>query len=355
MNVVDFIQTLALSALVFAALGGGLYFAHRRALTYYEDRPHQQFRRQLIMLGLTMFAILLGIIMVPIGDGLRGQLLSLFGIIVSATIALSSTTIVGNAMAGIMLRMTKSCRPGDYVHVGEHFGRISEMDLLHTEIQTEDRDLTTLSNLFMVTNPIKTLRKSGTILSVEVSLGYDVPRFEIEGLLIEAATRAGLESPFVQIRGLGDYSVSYAIAGLLTDLQYLIKKRRQLRANTMDMLHEAGIEIASPAIHSLREYPVKRSFIPKAPDYAPATSDTDIGPDDLVFDKANQAENLESMRQERDKSMAETAALDAQLKGELDDEARKTVDIDRARLDRRVQWIGRQILKLEARIADNDD
>ena len=71
-------------------------------------------------------------------------MLQLYGIVLSATIALSSTTLVGNAMAGIMLRTLRNFSPGDYVHVGDYFGRISEMDLLHTEIQTEERDLTTL-------------------------------------------------------------------------------------------------------------------------------------------------------------------------------------------------------------------
>ncbi|MGB8329288.1 MAG: hypothetical protein WCE62_04110 [Polyangiales bacterium] len=39
----------------------------------------------------------------PIGDAPRGQLLSLLGLLVTAAIALSSTTLLGNAMAGIML------------------------------------------------------------------------------------------------------------------------------------------------------------------------------------------------------------------------------------------------------------
>jgi len=33
---------------------------------------------------------------------------------------------------------------GDFIHVGEHFGRITTKALLHTEIQSEDRDLMTL-------------------------------------------------------------------------------------------------------------------------------------------------------------------------------------------------------------------
>ncbi len=253
-----------------------------------------------------------------------------------------------------MLRMTQSFRPGDYVHVGDHFGRISEMDLLHTEIQTEDRDLTTLPNIYMVTHPVRTLRRSGTILSVELSLGYDVPRQQIETVLKDAATRAGLENPYVQIRGLGDYSVVYAIAGLLTDLTNIIQKRRLLRALTMDLLHEAGIEIASPAIHSVRDYSPRHSFIPKPGTQAVVDhEDTGaVGPDDLVFDKANQAENLQMLRDARDKLTADIAAADAELKGEMEEDKRATITREKDRIERRAVWLGKQIERLEARISE---
>jgi small-conductance mechanosensitive channel len=345
-------RDLGLSALLFAALILGLLLAHRRTKSYYKDRPNQQFRRQLIMLGLTVFAILLVIILLPIDNELRGQLLSLFGIVVSATIALSSTTLVGNAMAFIMLRTIESCRPGDYIQVGEHFGRISEMDLLHTEIQTEDRDLTTIPNLYMVTHPIKTLRKSGTILSVEVSLGYDVPRHEIERLLKTAAEKTGLESPFVQIRALGDFSVSYGVAGLLTDLQSLIQKRRQLRAATMDVLHEAGVEIASPYILSVREFPPNSSFVPKPASKADvATEESGARPDDLVFDKANQAENIANMRQDHEQCVKDMEAIDAKLKEKPSDEESARLTAERQRLEQKDKWITRQVERLESNIA----
>ena len=93
------------------------------------------------------------------------------------------------------------------------------MDLLHTEIQTEERDLTTLPNLYLISNPIRVMRQSGTLLSVEVSLGYDVSRHTVEQLLVQAALDTGLESPYLQILNLGDFSVSYRISGLLKETQ----------------------------------------------------------------------------------------------------------------------------------------
>jgi len=271
-------------------------FANSRLVKHFEGKPHLAFRRQLIQLAGVLAIILALILFLPLDSELRGQLLGLYGIVVSATIALSSTTLVGNVMAGIMLKTIKSCRPGYYITVGDHFGRVTTMDLLHTEIQTEERDLTTLPNLYLVSNPVRVMRTSGTLLYVELSLGYDVSRHEIEKVLLAAATETGLESPFVQIRELGDFSVTYRVSGLLTEVNRLLDKRRELRARTMDALHAADIEIVSPNFMNTRNFDTSERFVPDV--HAPEEP-ADAGPstDALVFDKAEEAESVTKLRE----------------------------------------------------------
>ena len=195
-----------------------------------------------------------------------------------------------------MLKRIKGCRPGYYITVGDHFGRITAMDLLHTEIQTEERDLTTLPNLYLVSNPVRVMRTSGTLLYVELSLGYDVSRHEIERLLLAAATETGLESPFVQIRDLGDFSVTYRISGLLTEVNRLLDKRRELRARTLDALHGAGIEIVSPNFMNTRNFQTTDRFVPEV-DVVPEPVDSGASADALVFDKAEEAESVTKLRE----------------------------------------------------------
>lgn len=183
------------------------------------------------------------------------------GIVLSGAIALSSTTLLGNALAGIMLRATRSFRIGDFVEVKDCFGRVSSRGLLHIEVQVVDRSLVTLPNNILVTNPVKVIPRSGTIISAEVSLGYDVSRTQVEALLIDAANSVGLEEAYVQIRKLGDFSVSFMVNGLLKDISGMISKRSQLHGAVMDSLHQGGIEIVSPNFMNTRE--VNRAvFIP---------------------------------------------------------------------------------------------
>ncbi len=102
------------------------------------------FQRQIIMVLLTGLGCLVVILALPIADSLRNHLLALLGILISGIIGLSSTTLVANGMAGLMLRSVKSFHSGDFIRVGAHCGRVTERGLFHTEIQTEDRELTTL-------------------------------------------------------------------------------------------------------------------------------------------------------------------------------------------------------------------
>ena len=336
----DAVRLLGLSLVEIGLVAGAIYLVRRRLIAVYADHPEQQFRRQAILLAAVLIGILLIVLILPVPNETRGALLSLFGIVLSATIALSSANLVGNVMAGIMLRTVNSFRLGDYIRVGEYFGRVSEMDLLHIEIQTEERDLTTLPNSYVAANPVRVMRTSGSILSVELSLGYDVSRHEVERLLLQAAQRCELDSPFVQIRALGDYAITYAIAGLLTDVKSLLGKRRALRAATLDVLHEAGIEIASPLLVNARSYTPDDLYVPAAS--TPVTDNT-VTPDALVFDKALQAEGLDKLRERR-------AAMQARI--DNPDESAEDADIERWR-----SWIARldeRIAELEERIRTKD-
>ncbi len=296
----DLIDSTVAKAVVFTpALGTVVLVVTSLALINWalkrrwQDNPDTQFRFQLIMLTLTFAGILAVILALPVNDDTRGQLLSLIGILLSAAIALSSTTFIGNIMAGIMLKVVKSARPGDFITVAELTGRITEMDLLHTEIQTEFRDLVTVPNLFIVTQPMQVVRASGTIISAEVSLGYDISHVEISKILRDATADAGLKEGFVHVRQLGDFSVTYRAAGLLEDVKSLISARSRLREAMLDALHSAGIEIVSPNFMNTRSLGDRGPVIPKP---AKTKKGTDSQVEDVAFDKAEEAATVEEIR-----------------------------------------------------------
>jgi small-conductance mechanosensitive channel len=344
-QLIQLLPSFGVIALVVLAL----FVVHRFVLRGHQANPGRRFRNQLLMLGLTLAGAVVVISVLPVSTTLRGQLLSLLGILFSAAVALSSTTLLGNAMAGIMLRAVRPFRPGYFIEVNGYFGRVSEMGLFHTEIQTQDRDLITLPNLFLVTHPVKRIRPSGTMVSGRVSLGYDLLHTRVEPLLIEAARQAGLKDPFVRILDLGDHAVTYQVSGLLEEVTQILAVRSKLRAAMLDTLHGADVEIVSPQFQNERQLSETQRFVPPTtptPASEPPPGEAEL----LMFDKAEEAASVEALhtRREELEKQIEAARVRAKETGAEADET------EVARLKDRRERLDRLIALREASVAEKE-
>ncbi len=331
---IPLLVTLAIVAVTLVAARA--YFTKREE----KFGTHNNFSRPIVLLTLSAFALVAVIIALPLSDGTKDQLLGLFGLMTTAIIGLSSTTFVANAMGGFMIRSIASFRSGDFVRVGDVFGRVSARGLFHTEIQTEDRDLTTLPNLYLVTNPVTVVRNSGTIISATVSLGYDVHQATVEPLLLEAARNSGLEDPFVRVMELGDFSVVYRVAGLLLEVKQLVSRRSQLNINVLNTLHRAGVEILSP--NAMMQRPLKdgqRMMPVEGPLSGNAQAKDDV-PEERIFDKAEEAETIERLVFQREQLAKEKIELEKGL-GDL-------VEAERATAERRIQYLESEMARIDA-------
>lgn len=289
------------------------------------------------MLGLTLLGLVAIVLALPLAESTKHDLINLLAVLGSGALALSSTTFLSNVLAGLMLRSVRNFELGDFVRCDGHFGRVTERGLVHTEIQTEDRDLTTLPNLLLIQNPVTVVRASGTILSTQVSLGYDLSRVEIETALTAAAEAADLDEPFVQILELGDFSVTYRVAGLLQDVRQLISARSRLNAKVLDYLHDADIEIVSPTFMNTRAFGAETKVIPPT-----ASADKDRpseggSVEDLAFDKADLAQSVDQLLKQEAALQAERETLGEQLKSASDPAQRDALKAAQSALDKRLE------------------
>lgn len=330
-----FLITLLIAILVFTA---AYYVLLKR-----RDPTGSVVGRQLLLAAITAILAVVLILQLPIGDEPRGQLMSLLGILVTAAVALSSTTLLGNAMAGFMLRSIRNFRAGDFVIVDGQRGRVSELGLLRTEIQNERRNLTTFPNLYLVSNPVTVVRSSGTFIASTVSLGYDVPREKVEECLLQAAEGAELTDAFVFVLELGDFSITYQVTGFLEDVKYLISAESKLRKQMLDALHGGGIEIVSPTFMNQRQLQPERIFIPKTSSKGKPKADADDEPrpEERMFDKAEIAEH-EAKAEERLKAVIEEIeSLDKDKDGKADEPASeerlRELEAERVRLEAEIE------------------
>ena len=284
--------------------------------------------RSIVLFSIAMIGVISLILSLPMSNELKGQVTSLMGIVISAVLALSSATFIGNGLAGIMLRTINSFKPGDFIEIDDHFGRITERGLFHTEIQTQTRDLTTVPNLYLTTTPFRIKRSTGTLISGVCSLGYDVNRILIEETLIKAAEMAGLENAFVRVVELGDFSVVYKVFGLTKEIKTILSAQSRLNGAMLDALHDADIEIVSP--NFMNQRPVGETvFIPtKMRPLQEVT--TEEAPENLIFDKAEEAESLENQKTEL-KEIEDKIALLNNTKETV------TEEVEKANLDLRIK------------------
>ena len=291
---------------------------------------------QLLMWAAALALLVAVLIALPLSDSVRGQILSLIGVVISAIIALSSTTFVSNAMAGIMLQATQPFRPGDFIQVNGVFGRVTHRALVHTRVQTETRDFTSLPNLMLVTHPITVMHREGTIIHADVSLGYDVHHLQAEARLTEAAADAGLDEPYVLITDLFDHAVNYRVAGFLTDVRSPLSARSTLRRRVLDALHSANIEITSPSVVAQRQQPGDTRAMPSA--VVAPRAPSNITPEERIFDSADAAALLEREREEIAQTRSAIEAQQALLK-KLPKEALPAEEVTLARLNQKLAWL----------------
>jgi len=313
------------------------YFARKGAGALSET---DRFRAQAYAVAIALIGFITLIFVLP--DSVDGSLaLSAVGLIVTGALAISSQSIIANGMAGVMIRAIKNFKPGDFIEVRDDMGRVTEMGLFHTEIQTRDRDLITLPNSVMVNEPVRVIRSSGTIVSAEIGLGYDLSRHRLKELFIVAAEKAELEDPFVQVVDLGDHAVTYRVAGFLRESTQVLARRSRLRESLLDTLHESGVEIMSPMYVARRAVDndglIPRTRRPKAHVEDRPTAE------DKVFDKAELAAGVENLRTQALQVQADIDELEEAPLAETADEA----EVRQRALARKQRLLERVVEKLD--------
>lgn len=341
----DWFPTIAVVAVTVVLVLGVRAFAARSTAATAADRT---FRGQIATIAIILFGVLALIFALPEGSD-SDLAFSVFGLVVTGALAISSQSIIANAMAGLMLRSVASFKPGDFIEVSEHMGRVSEQGLFHTEIQTPDRDLITIPNSVMLEQPVRVVRGSGTIVSVRLSIGYDVSHHVLEDLFVAAAREVDLVDPFVQMIDLGDYAITYRVAGFLEDPRTLLASRSRLRMAIVDTLSDAGIEIMSPMYVARRA--VNNDPLIANDRTRSAGARVRRTSEDRVFDKAESAGKLETARADLDVATDELDALRDQLTTAAE-EAQPKLEAAIGRQERHIDRLVRSIERLTESLKD---
>ncbi len=175
-------------------------------------------------------------------------------VFVGLMISLGSTGIINQVMSGLFVVYSRALKPGEWVQVNDVEGEVLEVGLLAGKIRTVEGQEVTIPNSVLVGTATKNHTRlgypDGMIVSCTVTIGYDAPWRQVEGLLLLAAERAPevkkQPGPYVLQRQLSDFYVAYTLIARITDAKRRMEILSDLHAHVQDAFNEFGVQIMSP-------------------------------------------------------------------------------------------------------------
>jgi small-conductance mechanosensitive channel len=183
------------------------------------------------------------------------------GVFLGVVFSLGSSSVVANALSGVILTYMRALKVGDRVKTGETFGDVIEKTLLVTRVRTIFNEIVTVPNNVLLSGQIvnyTTMAEQGRlILTARVTIGYDAPWPRVHEALLEAARRTPLvlgdPAPYILQTALNDYNVGYDLNVFVREAQRSHFIQSDLHQNIQETFDEAGIEILSPMFNTVRQ------------------------------------------------------------------------------------------------------
>ncbi|MDX1375609.1 MAG: mechanosensitive ion channel [Burkholderiales bacterium] len=207
--------------------------------------------RRIFVVVIWLFAIVMAYPYIPGSDSEAFKGLS---VLIGLMVSLGSAGLVGQVMGGFVVVYNRALRIGEWVRIGEHEGRVTEIGMLSTRLLTPRNEEITIPNAVLIgattTNYSRRAKDLGSIVSTSVTIGYDAPWREVQTMLLEAAKRtAGVRAepaPRVLQRMLHDFYVQYDLLVPIEDVRARYVTLSELHANIQDVFNEHGVQIMSP-------------------------------------------------------------------------------------------------------------
>lgn len=217
------------------------------------DRDTARPTRRLVTVLVWIFAAVMAYPYLP---GAQTEAFKGISVLLGLMISLGSTSLVGQAAAGLILMYSRTIRRGEYVRIGEHEGTITELGMFTTRLRTGRGEEITLPNNLIVGAATRNFSRSspdaGFIIDTTVTIGYDTPWRQVEAMLLEAARRTpGIivePPPKVFQLALSDFYPEYCLVchAVPAEPRSRAELMSQLHANIQDVFNEYGVQIMSP-------------------------------------------------------------------------------------------------------------
>jgi small-conductance mechanosensitive channel len=231
------------------------------------DPGQQVLGEKLVSIGVWIFAILIGIDVL----GIDLTALTVFSGAAGLAIGFGLQKTFGNMIAGIILLMDRSIKPGDIIAVNDGitntFGQVKKIGLRAVSVTTRDMKEYLIPNENLMINQVENWSYSSRDVRVKVpvSVAYRTDVDLAERLMLQA-TRAAPRvldhpAPSVRLIALGDNGIDYEIRLWIDDPEDGIGNvRSDVLKGVLTLFRENHIRLAQPKF----EIRVRESTVPAA-------------------------------------------------------------------------------------------
>ena len=196
--------------------------------------------------------VIIGIIFAQFGIevGIIAGFLALAG---GTIIGFAAMNTIGNAIAGIIVMVSKPFRIGDRILFKDQFADVVAIDLIYTRLKTLDNIMISVPNQELLITEIDNYGKKTTVRrSCSITAGYELTSRQVETVLLEAATRVeGVlkePKPYVWITNFGDFAVEYTLYVFINQIKRIPEIDANLRRTVFETCKRHKIDISTPRL-----------------------------------------------------------------------------------------------------------
>jgi small conductance mechanosensitive channel len=202
------------------------------------------YRFALMAFGLIMAASQLGI---NVGAALAG--LGVLGL----TIGFAAKDSLSNIMAGFLIFWDKPFHVGEWVTLGEHYGKIAEITMRTTRVQTRDNKWVIIPNATVIDQILVNHSTNGeTRLQIPVGIGYEDDIAKARAVILDALQHVSYvlksPAPAVVVNDLGSSTVDLLVFAWIADAMNEKPAFFTVVETVKLALDKAGIEMPSPQL-----------------------------------------------------------------------------------------------------------
>ena len=166
-------------------------------------------------------------------------------------LALQNT--LGNAIAGLALQADQPYKVGDWIRVGDHEGRVTQISWRSTVLRTRESTLVALPNSSIADGAIVNYSEPAppTRVFVDVGVTYTAPPNHVKALIgatrsRRCRSRMATPGPDVLLLDFGASAITYRARCFVQDMERASLAQDQMRTALWYTFQRHGIEIPYP-------------------------------------------------------------------------------------------------------------